>query len=247
MKKITLFSLLLTGIIGSALAQEIEHTLPGFDKIVVSPGINLILQQGDKESIKVIHSNINESNINFEVSHNKLHLYLYKSKWFERQEKYNVGECDFEREAYRHASVTAYVTYRELKKLVVRGEEEVTIADTLDVEKFKLKVYGEAEVRIASLTTDFFKAKLYGDNNLKINGGKIKEQKFKLYGGNKIDTRAVDSRTIASTIYGGGQLKVNASQWMSLTSFGEPRIQLNGDAHLHKGIVIGSPRIRTWQ
>ena len=232
---------------GNALAKEIEHSLPGFDKIIVSPKINVVLQKGDKESIKIIYSNIDESNINIEVSRNKLHLYLYKSKWFERQEKYRHGECDFERDAYRNASVTAYVTYRELKKLVVRGEEEVSIVDTLTTANFKLKVYGEAEIRITALTTDQFKAKMYGGNNLKINGGKIKNQKYTLYGGNKIDTRAIESETIASVIYGEGQLRVNASQWMSLTSFGEPRIQLNGNAHLYKGIVIGNPRIRTWQ
>ncbi len=248
MKKLILLLLPLALIAGQSKAQNTRTlSVEAFNKVLISPRINVVFRKGDKESVELMYSNIDVSQINVKVKHNKLHLYLYKSKWFERKEKYYSGECDFERDAYRNASVTAYVTYRELKKLVVRGEEEVSIYDTLNTAKLKLKMYGEAELRITALSTDQLTAKLYGENILKITGGHIKEQKFKLYGENKIDTRAIESKTIASVIYGEGQLRVKASEWMSLRAFGEPRIQLSGNAHLYKGLVIGNPRIQTWQ
>ena len=248
MKKLILLVLPLVLIARQSSAQNKETlSVNAFDKVVISPRINVVFVKGEKESVELIYSNIDASMINVKVKHNKLHLYLYKSKWFERKEKYYVGECDFKRDAYPTASVTAYVTYRDLKKLVVRGEEEVNIYDTLHTDKLKLKMYGEAELRIAALATDKLTAKLYGENVLKINGGHIKEQNFKLYGENKIDTRAIESRTIASVIYGEGQLRVKASDWMSLRAFGEPQIQLSGNAHLFKGLVIGNPRIQTRQ
>src|SRR4051812_19880730 len=124
MKNLILLPLLII-IVSQSQAQNTQtRAVAAFDKVLVSPRINVVFRKGDKESVELMYSNIDASMINVKVKHNKLHLYLYKSKWFERKEKYYSGECDFERDAYRNASVTAYVTYRELKKLTVRGEEE---------------------------------------------------------------------------------------------------------------------------
>jgi len=229
----------------TTLAQEVTQSLASFDKIVVSPKINVILQKGDKESIRIQYTNINEDEINLEIRHNKLHVFLDGSKLFPKQEKRQEGHCTFKKDKYRYATITAFITYRELKSLEIRGEEEVTIEDAISSEKFKLKAYGAAEIQIASLTTGKLKAKLYGENRLKIKEGEIKSQKYKLFGDNKINTEAIESQTITSTIYGEGLVRVKASDEMTLTSFGDPYIQLSGRANLNHRIVIGNPHIRT--
>jgi hypothetical protein len=235
----------LAGMSITTLAQEVTQSLASFDKIVVSPKINVILQKGDKESIRIQYANISEDEINLEIRHNKLHVFLDGSKLFPKQEKREEGNCTFKKDKYRNATITAFITYRELKSLEVRGEEEVMIEDAISSEKFKLKAYGAAEIEIASLTTGKFKAKMYGENRLKIKDGEIKSQKYKLFGENKINTEAIESKTIASTIYGEGLLRIKASDKMTLTSFGDPYIQLSGAADLTHRIVIGNPHIRT--
>ncbi len=202
-------------------------------------------QKGDNESITVRFENINEDDINVDIRHNRLHLYLDRSKVWPKQEKRNEGICTFKRDKYRNAVITAYVTYKELKSLEVRGEEEVTVEDGITSEKFKLKAYGAADIQLASLTSSRFKARMYGENRLKIKAGEIKNQKYKLFGENKIDTEAIESHHIASTIYGEGLLRVKASDEMTLTSFGDPYIKLSGSADLTHRIVIGNPHIRT--
>ncbi|HEY5823110.1 MAG TPA: DUF2807 domain-containing protein [Cyclobacteriaceae bacterium] len=240
------FILLLVMIVtGKIFAQEVTQSLAPFDKIVVSPKINVILQKGDKESITIQYANINEEEINLEIRHNKLHVFLDGSKLFPKQEKRREGSYTYKKDKYNNAIITAFITYRELKSLEVRGEEEVTVEDAITSEKFKLKAYGTAEIQIASLTTGKFKAKLYGENRLKIKDGEIKSQKYKLFGENKINTEAIESQTITSTIYGEGLVRVKASEEMRLTSFGDPNIQLSGSADLTHRIVIGNPRIRT--
>ena len=145
---------------------------------------------------------------------------------------------------YRDAVITAYVTYRELKVLDVRGEEEVSCDGSIDTEKFKLKVYGEAEINLASLHTKKFKAVLYGENKLKIKEGQTGHQRYRLYGANKIDTRSLSSETISTTIYGEGRLSVNATNEVRINAFGEPEVNVSGTSHISRGIVIGRADIQ---
>lgn len=244
MKTLFAFCLLLIAGFPSAICQEVTQSLAHFEKIVVSPKINVVLQKGEKESITIKYENVREDELNLEIRNEKLHVFLDKSRFFPRQEKRQDGICTFKRDKYRNANITAYITYVELKSIVVRGEEELSADESISSKKFKLRAYGAADIQLASLNTSKFKAKMFGENRLKINGGEIKNQKYRLYGNNKIDTKAIESETIATTIYGEGMMRVKASEEMTLNSFGEPMVQLSGTAFINKGIVIGNPHIR---
>ena len=244
MKKIacTLILIAFSISINFSFAQEFEKELGSFDKIIVSPKINLILEKGDRESIRIKSSHIEPGKINVEVINNKLHLYLEDARIVEKQER--ADEYHSKMSIYRDAEVTAYVTYTQLSGLEVRGEQEVTCLSTIDSEKFKLKVYGEAEITLESLTTQKFKAVVYGENKIKIKEGKADHQRYRLYGENKIDTRALSSSTISTTIYGEGRLTVNATDEVRISAFGEPQINVMGTSFINKGIVIGRADIR---
>ncbi len=244
MKKLR-YALILTGFISSlnfSFAQEFEKELGSFDKIIVSPKINLILERGDRESIRIKSSNIEPGKINVEIINNKLHLYLDNARIVEKQERTN--EYHSKMSIYRDVEVTAYVTYIELSALEVRGEQEVTCLSSINSDKFKLKVYGETEITLESLTTQKFKAVVYGENKIKIKEGKADHQRYRLYGENKIDTRALSSATVSTTIYGEGRLTVNATDEVRISAFGEPQINVMGTSFINKGIVIGRAEIR---
>ena len=225
-------------------AQEIQKDLNAFDKIILSPRINLILQKGDKESILIKYSNVSSDKINIEVSNNRLRIYLDDARLVEKQKKTHDENYSSKASIYRDAVITAYVTYRELKVLDVRGEEEVTCDGAIDSEKFKLKAYGEVEITLASLHTKNFKAVLYGENKLKIKEGQAGHQRYRLYGENKIDTQALSSETVSTTIYGEGRLSVNASDEIRINAFGEPQVNVSGNSHISRGIIIGRADIR---
>jgi len=235
---------LITLFIGISIsnAQEFKKDLPSFDQIVVSPKINLILEEGDRESIRVQYERIDEGKINIEVTNGKLHLYLDNARIFEKQER--TYDYNSKMSIYRHAEVTAFVTYTYLKALEVRGEQEVTCLSRLENEKFKLKVYGEAEITLESLYTQKLKAVVYGENKIKIKGGRADHQRFRLYGENRINTSGLASSTVSTTIYGEGRLTVNASDEVRINAFGEPHVDVTGTSYINKGIVIGRVDIR---
>jgi hypothetical protein len=222
--------------------QEFKRDLPSFDQIVVSPKINLILEAGDRESIRLQYARIDEGKINIEVTNGKLHLYLDNARIFEKQER--TYDYNSKMSIYRHAEVTAFVTYTYLKALEVRGEQEVTCLSRLENEKFKLKVYGEAEITLESLYTQKLKAVVYGENKIKIKEGRADHQRYRLYGENRINTRALTSSTVSTTIYGEGRLTVNASDEVRISAFGEPQIDVTGTSYINKGIVFGRVDIR---
>lgn len=145
---------------------------------------------------------------------------------------------------YRGSSVTAYITYKELRGLEIRGEEELVCNGAINAPKFKLKVYGESEVTLASLQTNRFKASIFGANKIEIKSGVAGHQLYRLFGENKIDTQHLSSNTTASRIYGEGRLTINANDELKITAFGEPEIRLSGPAQINKNIILGRADIK---
>jgi hypothetical protein len=224
-----------------ASGQEITKDLNHFTRVVASPRVNVILEKGDRESIRLVYNNVSEHNINIDVSGRTLRIYLDKARKVERMNpEANDGH---RRSMYEGATITAYVTYHELEMLEIRGNQELTCKDPIDTEVFTLRAYGENEINFASLKTGFFKAKLYGQNNLNVQKGRTLEQKYLLYGENKIDTKGLRSDYITTSIFGEGSLRINSAEEVRIDAFGEPRIYVNGGAHINRRLVIGKANI----
>jgi hypothetical protein len=162
-----------------------------------------------------------------------------------KRKRYQGNDFVHKETMYRDASVTAYVTYRTLRSIEIRGEESLVAAQPLEARKLKLIAYGRVDVRIAALKVNKFKASLYGENQLRIESGDTGHARFRLYGENEIDTNGLQARTAATTIYGEGVVALSVQEEMRLNAVGEPVVYINGPAHISKGLVIGRVGIRT--
>jgi len=244
MKK-TFITVVMLGIsfLSSVAQEEIIRKVPGFHKISVSPKINLVLEKGEKESVRIVYSNVAVSKINVEVINDKLRIYLDNARIVDKRERNYLNDHHSNVSIYHDAVVTAYVTYRNLNELEMRGEEKLTCNGEIEADKFKLVVYGEAEVNLASLNAHKFKASLYGENTIKIKSGESEHQVYRLFGENKIDTRGLESTTAVARVYGEGRLKLHASEEVRINAFGEPDIDISGNPHISRGIIIGKSRI----
>lgn len=240
LKNIFALVAIMTWIITSTQAQEITKDLKPFTKIIASPHINLILEKGDHEGIRVVYNEEAQDKINIEVKGHTLRIYLDDARITDKLER--LGRHHKE-SAYRNASVTAYVTYKELKHLQVRGSQEVTCLNELSAKKFKLKAYGENEIEFASLKAEYFKTALFGENNLKIKGGRADYTKYKLYGENKIDTRDLTSYSATTTIFGESRVKLNTEDELKVNAFGEADVRYSGNASVNRGLVFGETKI----
>jgi hypothetical protein len=223
------------------LAQESVREVKPFSRIIASPHINVILEKGESESVRLVSNNIDPTKINIEVKGKTLHLYLDKARVTDKLERYDRNS---KRSLYEGATVTAYVTYRDLERLEVRGAQEVTCLSPIHSDKkFKLKAYGENEINLVSLQTDYFKTVLYGENKLKIKGGKADYQRYKLYGENRVETSRMKSYSTSATSFGDSDVRVQSDDEVRVTAFGETRVSYTGDAYVSKGVIIGNTDI----
>lgn len=231
----------------STSAQEFTRQLPSFDKIVVSPKINVVLSPGDKESVRIVYAHVDKEKIHASVSGNTLQLYLEGARFIEKREHLRIQEEDYRYDGkasiYRNASVTAYVTYQALRKLQVRGEEEITCVGPIVGDEFVLKAYGQSEITFDSVNVEEFRMALYGENKVKVKSGVARLQTYRLYGENKIDNSALKSEDITTSIYGEGRVRLFASNQVYITAFGEPLIEVWGSPDIRKGLMIGRASI----
>src|SRR5579859_7152930 len=154
-------------------AQTLEKNLGQFNKVIASPRINLVLMAGETESVKVTYARVDASKINITLRNKTLRIYLDGSRFTEKQRRVNKDGWVEKQSLYRDASITAYVTYRKINKLVVRGEQEVDVPGAIETKKFKLSAYGECDITLASLQTGKFKVSMYGQHTLRIKSGEI--------------------------------------------------------------------------
>lgn len=241
MKNIALPILLLAA--GTSFAQTIEKKLDHFDQVIVSPRINLVLVQGSEESVKINYDNVAESKINVKVKNHKLHFYLDHARFMEKRRKYRHDGETHKEGIYKNAVITAYVTYRDLQRLSVRGEQQVDVQGKIQNKKFKLTAYGECDLNFANVHVDKFKAVLYGQHALRVNEGFATFQKFKLFGENKIDTQSFQSEEVASSTYGESKLKFNASDNVRVVTFGESKVTVKGQADIDQ-FSLGEVSVR---
>lgn len=221
-------------------AQEISQDLKSFNKVIVSPKINLVLEQGDHENIRLTYSNVDADKINIKVQGNTLRVYLDEAKVTEKMHR----TLDNQKVSiYHDATVTAYVTYKELEHLEIRGNQELTCNSPIKAERFTLKAYGENDINLASVKTEYLRTSLYGDNDLKIKTGKAEYQKYKLFGENKIDTQEMKSFSATATIFGESKLILNTQDNLKVTAFGEPEVSYNGNASVNRGLIFGKAQI----
>lgn len=225
-----------------ASAQEISKSLPSFRKVVVSPRINLVLEKGDEESVRLVYDQVTPDKINIEVNHKTLRIYLDDAKVTEKTERYSAHPTQ-RRSIYHDVTITAYVTYRDIEHLEVRGNQDITCNSPILAERFTLKAYGENNIKLASVKADYLRTSLYGGNDLRISGGKAEFQKYKLFGENKIDAQSLKSYSAIANSFGESRLRLATQDNLKVNAFGESNIEYTGDASVNKGLIFGETQI----
>ncbi|MFT7034842.1 MAG: hypothetical protein ACJA2S_003360 [Cyclobacteriaceae bacterium] len=224
-------------------AQSMQKKLPHFEKIIVSPHIELILEQGEEESVVIKEAIVSEEEINVTVVGKTLRIYLDDAKTITQYKKTKEGGNKWKKPTYTGKKLTAHVTYKNLRKLSVRGEEEVIVLNEINAKKFRLKLYGEIKMNVASMEVGKLRATLYGENRVNINGGSTDSQVLVCYGENKVDARNFISKNTKTKSFGESELKLNVLKEIRVTAFGESEVSFVGDARVNRGIMIGGNKI----
>jgi len=239
---ITLIISLLSFSFSNAQSETIE--VSPFKEVIISPHIEVIFKQSDKESVVIEKSKIDTEKINVEIDKKTLHIYLDDAKVVAKEEEVVVNGIEQDRSIYNGTEATISVYYKDLEEVEIRSEEMINFEDAIQTEDFDLDIYGSAKVYFNRITAEDFKVAMYGESYLEIKDGNVNFQRYRCYG--KSEVSAVDLKSAETKIaaYGNNHIVVNVSEKLKVSAFGEARIQYKGNAEVNNGLKIGETVIQ---
>ncbi len=224
-------------------AQSKQIDVDSFNEVVVSPHIEVVFKEGNKESVSIESITVPSEKLNVVVKNNTLNVFLEGAKITTDQKKEKGNGYNYKTSIYNGTIVKAIITYKKITSLDLRGEEKFVFESKLNAEKLRLSIYGESQVYINEVDIKNLAVSIYGESYLLIGKGEIESQKFTAYGESKINTSNIINSETKLTAYGDGTFQFNVSKKLKITSYGEATISYSGSPSLNKGIVIGETTI----
>ncbi|MEO0572166.1 MAG: DUF2807 domain-containing protein, partial [Bacteroidota bacterium] len=161
-----------------------------------------------------------------------------------KRNKYKTEYGKSKRPIYTGTKAVVTVSYTNLKRLSVRGEQTITLESPLVQQKLRLVLYGEAQVVMQEAKLNKLRTSIYGASQLDIKSGTIEKQKYTAYGESRVNTLGVDNDITRITAYGESDFKLNVTDKIRLTAFGEALVRYNGNPNINRGIIIGKASVR---
>ena len=199
---------LLIGLTKSLQAQT-EHTLQPFDAISVTGNIDVVLSQGDTESLKIYAENIPEDRITVKVSSGELRLKLLNSVF------------------YKNDNVKIEVTYKTLRK--IRGVAGANIESTSIIETDKLVVKsGSGALVELEIKTNALAASASEGGVLKLTGETDTQNTTATTGGH-VDGLELECNRTYVKANTGGHAEVVANEFIEASANTGGKIDYSGD------------------
>lgn len=230
--------------IASVLVACVLHAQTGpvapFHKVIISPYIQTTFVQGDKESVTINAIIVDSSKLHIEVEHGTLRVYLDGAKDIphNQQEERSDGSVH-STHLYPNHAVIATIVYRKLDALSLRGEETHLCESPLSADAFSLWVYGDSKVRFTEVHFNKLHTRMYGESSLDFRSGAVNKQYFTCYGEGKVNTTTITGQEAHVTAYGEAEFRLNVSDRIKITAFGEAKLRYMGNPTIVKGIHIG--------
>ncbi len=223
-------------------AQQ-KTTVESFEKVVISPHIEVTFVEGNEESVTVLEQKVTDDKINIEVSNGKLRVYLDDAKETTKQVKVKENGVKIKRPLYQGKQLSVIVTYKTLNEISVRGEEKAHCKSKIKAEDFQVTIYGESDFVIEDVKIQNFDLDIIGESEFKINKGKIDYQNVKVIGEAVVYLEDVKNRESKLKAVGEAEFRVNTSEFIKFSAVGEAELHYKGNPEIDKGLSIGEARI----
>ena len=210
----------LTGVRGSGNVVTEERSVSGFDKVAVSAGMNLYLEQGDKEYLKIEAEDNILQNITTEVNGGKLTIKF----------KNLLGNVS------AREPINVYLTVIALKELYA-SSGVVIDSKEINTESLKINISSGAEGEMA-LKADSINVSLSSGSTLKLSGI-VESQKVNLSSG--VDYRASDlvSKNAKINVSSGARAKVSVSANLDVNISSGASVEYSGTPAIVSNISSG--------
>jgi hypothetical protein len=229
--KLFFFSLIVLGLMGinQVRAEEQNRDVPSFSEISMRVSGRVYLEQGDRQSVRVVASESMLDEIITEVKDRSLVIRFKSTNLFMRS--FNPGKIEI------------YVTVPEINALSVSGSGDITADNEINTRILDLSVSGSGNIRFEQLVADRVKAGISGSGNVQVNDGRAEGLTVTVsgsgsYKGADFEVSDVDVRISGSgncTVHAGESLKARVSGSGNVVYAGNPSVDTS---------VVGSGRVK---
>lgn len=238
MKAVVSLLILVFGTVFSMQAQNEAIALDPFNSVTIGQKLEVVFEASDHEEITYEMFGIHPDELIIRQSGRDLEVYLEHARTLEKQKRTYDNGYKMKSDWYNNGYVKLHIKYKNLDKVILKGEEDIQFTGDLVADVFKLKAYGDMDITFENLQASKFKAKLYGENDIEFKDGAIGFQKYKLFGDNLIDAGNIVSEQVKSTTFGETAMMVQ-SETVRITVFGELDIDCKAGTNIRKGVVLG--------
>ena len=175
-----------------------QYQLDPFDQIRVTGNIEVFVQQGKSESIRIEAQGIDEDEVSVKVKSGTLRLKLVKSLF------------------YKNVKVKAYVTYRQLRGLRASAGATIEANGVIEGDKVELRA-GSGSWILADLKTNTIEATATEGGILKLKGTSATQNTSVATGG-QCDCEKLETQRAYVKANTGGQAKVYVSEFLEASA-----------------------------
>ncbi len=204
-------------VVGSGRLVDQPRAVAGFHAVRVSGPIDVLIQQGERESVSVQADDNLQALIDTTVRDGMLDIGLNKGAVFRTESK-----------------LVAQVRVQSLDQLVVTGSGDVRIAH-LKTGEFKVSIVGSSNVSVDRLEAEIVAVSIKGSGDFRA-AGRAPTQGYSIAGSG--DVRAADlvGEQVAIKIAGSGNGQVHARGALSVSISGSGDVRYRGQPQLAQTI-----------
>jgi hypothetical protein len=188
MKKSLLFIFTLGLTISLNAQSSTTRALPSFNEISISGGFDeVILQEGDKESVTLDVKGIDAENIITEVKGRTLKIRMKNGTWYNFNAKLTV-------------------TYKKLEEIASSGSTDIEALSVIKGQEFEMALSGSGSFK-GTLEVKELEVALSGSGKMRING-MAESQEFAVSGSGDIDASNLKGDRAEVAVSGSGNVKL---------------------------------------
>ncbi len=201
---------------GSGDIATEEREVSGFHKVHLSGVGNLIITQGDKESLLIEADDNIIPLISTEVSRERLTISFRKGYSFIPTSK-----------------IKFYLTVKDLDEISLSGAGYISCED-FKTENLELDVSGAGDIDF-KINAERIEITLSGAGGITLSG-KVDSQQVDMSGAGKYNGENLESRECEITVSGAGTATVNVSEELDVTIKGVGSVDYTGTPHIEQDI-----------
>lgn len=221
--------LLMSYFLGNPVSAKEQHReLPSFSEIALRISAKLYLEQGDKQSVRIVASSETLEQIITEVKGRTLNIRFPNNNIFK---KWDPGKIEI------------YISVPEVDGLNLSGSGDI-ICEDIQTRILDLLVSGSGNIEIEKLSAERVSATISGSGNIKIeDGGVADELKARISGSGNVNAKGFEAKNVDAQTSGSGNTSVFSNGTIKVKIAGSGNFYYKGNPAIESSIA-GSGKVK---